>query len=357
MKIYTILSVSIIVLFLASCENEIPFNIKENSPKLVVNAIIDCNNEVNYIYLSKTGKESTSPVNEATINIYINDELVDQITKPVTPDTVFYQQDSSIYYTFYTRDTRSVKYKTDLRFFPGDKVKIEVYDENDKYHAWVEDVVPKPLEIENIDTMTFTKEYDMPYMRLKTTFTDFPNEKNYYRLYLTQKNSLHMKATEEGVEDPDLFFEYEEAKYMDTSRDVILNNRRVITDDEIFPQVENIYAVFDDSQLNEAYAMTTIFSRPEKNFYNSGGSSIIERVSVEYKIHLISITEMQYYYLKALNITSSQSYDEYLSMPVAYPSNVNGGVGLVGFSAGTHKTFSIPDFIPYTGYGGGYYPK
>ena len=353
MKIYNILSAIIITSFFTSCENEIPFDIKENSPKLIVNAMININFEDNYIFVSKTGKDSTTSVTDATVNIYINDALRDKITEEFVPE-----ESDSIHYFYYSNPSDK-KYKTSLRFNPGDKVKIEVFADNNKYHAWAEDIIPRPLEIDKIDTLTFTKDYHTN-IRLKTTFTDYPNERNFYRLVVVQKNGLHLKIKEEEADIPGKFEEYEETKYMDTRQDPILNNGRVSTDDDIFPQTENRYAVFDDKQLNSTHTMTTSFIRPnEYDSYYMWANSIIDRVSVEFKVHLLSITEIQYYYLKALNIVNDDSYDEYLSMPVVYPSNVEGGVGIVGFSSGTNKTFTIPDIIPDPlggGYGGPHYP-
>jgi len=349
MKTNSMLYITVIALLFASCENEIPFEKKESSPKLAVNAMIDINSENNYIFLSKTGKNDVDSINNATINIYINGVLKEQLTTPQPPEI-----------DFNSYDYMNKKYQTDLRFNPGDKVKIEVFADNNKYHAWAEDIIPNPLEIENIDTMTYLNKKGTYSMRLKTTFTDFPNEKNFYRLVLVQKRSFLSKSVEEGVEN--LYIdEYEDAIPMETQQDIVLNDGRVLTDDDIIPKIENNYTIFDDTRLNTTYTMTTsIYSRSSISFYDYDHwffHGLFERASLEYKVHLISISEMQYYYLKALNVITSSSYNEYISMPVVYPSNVKGGVGLVGFSAGTYKSITLPDFIPYTGYGGGYYPK
>ena len=360
MKLKHIIPTIFIASVFNSCQNEIPFDIKENSPKLVVNAMIDINFEDNYIFVSKTGKDKTGSVSDATINIYINEELREQLTEFMEPDSAFYEPDS-IYYLYYGYNYDDKKYKTNLRFNPGDKVKIEVFADNNKYHVWAEDIIPKPLEIEKIDTMTFidySQYYRNSQIRLKTTFTDYPNEKNFYRLVVVQNNNFQIKVIEKDAEGHIIYKENEETKYMDTRLDPILNNGRVSTDDDIFPQVENRFAVFDDKQFSAAYTMTTSFNRPDSNsYYSRIHEGVIERVAIDFKVHLISITEMQYYYLKALNTIYDMNYDEYLSMPVSFPSNVEGGVGFVGFSAGTYKTFRIPDIIPTEGvYGSGDYP-
>jgi len=347
MKTYNILYTAIIALIFTSCENEIPFNVKGRNPKLTLNAIIDINSEWNYIFLSKTGKDDIDSVYNATINIYINDELKEQLTKAAPPDSVLNPVDS-LYYEVYDYNYKNKKYRTDLSFRPGDKVRIEAFADDNKYHAWAEDVVPKPIEIEKIDTMSFVKDRST-YIRLRTTFTDFPNEKNFYRLALVQKTIYHRNTKEEDTEDiytHSYNRDGENVIFMDISQDIVLNDGRVSTDSDIFPKAENSYAIFNDTHLNGTYTMTTSFDNPSD--YYMGSNSRIDSISIDFTVHLISITEMLYYYMKALNLTSSDSYDEYFSMPVSYPSNVQGGVGFVGFSADTYKTFSIPNIVPNT---------
>ena len=331
MKIYNILSTIIIAYVFTSCRYEIPINLK-NDPKLVVNAMINIESRSNFIYLSRTGEYDINSVYNATINIYINDILREQITEPSETDTLHYPEDSYDYYH------NNKKYKTDLLFNPGDRVRIEVFAD-DKYHAWAEDVVPRPLEIETIDTMTFLK-YDTPRIRLKTKFTDFPNEKNFYRLAVVRKIDIYIKNKEGDISYSGSF---EEALQMDTSEDIVLNNGKIATNNDILPMAEN-YTIFNDSHLNGSYTMTTSFRRNvDFDSFPLDDESIIEYVSVNFEIHLLSITEMQYNYLKTLNIISSDSYNVFNSTPVTIPGNVEGGIGFVGFSSGTHKTFSITD--------------
>ena len=141
---------------------------------------------------------------------------------------------------------------------------------------------------------------------------------------------------------------------MDTREDVVLNDGKVILDDNFYiPQTKNMYCVFDDTRLNGTYTMTTSFSRPTyfyfDDYYNPIGFTP-EYVAIKYEVRLISITEMQNYHLKALNLFTSDDYDEYLSMPIAFPCNVEGGIGLVCFSSGSviRTTFSLPHIIPDT---------
>ena len=50
MKTYTyILFILIATFTTVSCENELPFNIKDNPPKLVMNALINADNQTNIL--------------------------------------------------------------------------------------------------------------------------------------------------------------------------------------------------------------------------------------------------------------------------------------------------------------------
>jgi hypothetical protein len=354
MKKYNII-IAFVASLLISCENEIPFNEKNNPPKLVLNALIDINSEENYIFLTKTGKYDVDSIQDATINIYVNGTLKEQLTEYFIPE---FEPDDQLsettntlnYQNMFEYYQKNKQYKTNMRFHPGEKVKIEVLAENNKYHAWAEDIVPAPLEIEKIDTATYTKDLYNTFMRLRATFTDISSEKHYYRFAVVQNNTVYFNDIVEAQS-------YKEMVSLDTREDIMLNEGKISTDDDIFPQVENRFAVFNNSQFNGTYTAKMSIFRPVNFYINNADGGISTNVSISFDVHLISISEMYYYYLKALNITSSESYDESFSMPVSYPSNVEGGTGIVGFSSGTVKSFSIPDIIPEKNswYDDGYY--
>ena len=64
-------------------------------------------------------------------------------------------------------------------------------------------------------------------------------------------------------------------------------------------------------------------------------------VKMDIIVRLLSITETEYYYLKALNLADSDAYDEKINEPIKYPGNVHGGVGIVGISTETSKIIHI----------------
>lgn len=327
------------VLIFTACENEIPFNIKNNPSKLVLNALIDSDQEVNEIALSLTGRESVSINFDAIVNIYIDGELKEQLNE-LKPDENQYE---GIY-------SRKVKiYSTELKFSPGSMVKIEARTTDDKYHVWAEDIVPYPIEIQQIDTITYVEKNSWSshplmdnYIRIKTTFTDNPHEKNYYQIAIALKDSMWGDF---GTEGKDSFMILLSAPTLNIREDIVLNEGRLPTNDEdngIFNQQENLMNIFDDSRLNGTYTMT-VSSPAYGNFYwwYSGTKGI----GKELTIRLITLTEYQYYYYRALNLYNSSNYDEVLTQPITLPSNVNGGLGIVGFSTASTRTLRLPDYI------------
>nr|WP_262494108.1 DUF4249 domain-containing protein [Massilibacteroides vaginae] len=98
--------------------------------------------------------------------------------------------------------------------------------------------------------------------------------------------------------------------------------------------------------MNGTYTMTvSAFLIP---YYYYLPDMDIKRLSLDVQVNLFSLCEAEYYYLRALNIYDSDDYDEAFNPPVRFPSNVNGGVGIVGISNRTSQTIervSVMDIL------------
>ena len=57
----------IALLTTVSCENELPFSVKDNPPKLVMNAPINADSLTNVLYLNFTGRGYATHVENATV--------------------------------------------------------------------------------------------------------------------------------------------------------------------------------------------------------------------------------------------------------------------------------------------------
>lgn len=102
-------------------------------------------------------------------------------------------------------------------------------------------------------------------------------------------------------------------------------------DDEngFFGIVNNKYVIFDDLCFIDGSYMMNVYN----DIYGWGfwGQEYIW-IKMDVYICIFSIIEKEYYYLRVLNLFDFDVYDNILSEFIVFLSNVNGGIGMVGFS-------------------------
>lgn len=330
MKTYIyILFILFTALLTVSCENELPFNIKDNPPKLVMNALINADSLTNTLYLNFTGKEHTTYVQNTTLEVRINGQLTESL-RPLAPKQ---------------ENTPQCSFNITSRFAPGDVIRVDAITDDGQYHAWAEVTVPqRPADIEKIDTLTVpivrSGYYTQDYLQYKITFKDRLNENNFYRIILDKQMTARRYHPGNNSE----YYETAHDHSFIVREDVVLTDGQPTTGDDedngIFEVAKNLYGVFDDSRFkNESYTMTIYNS-----WYMYFNNEYRENVRIDVTIRLLSINETEYYYLKALNLLDSDVYDETISEPIKYPSNVHGGVGIVGVSTEVSKTVCVQDY-------------
>lgn len=322
-----ILSALIATLSIVSCQNELPFNIKDNPPKLVMNALINADSLTNILYLNFTGKDNATHASGAMLEVRVNGQLRESL-RPLPPE---YEGDSQC------------RFKITGKFTPGDMVRIDAFTDDGQHHAWSEVTVPSPpIEIVNVDTATVQMTqygYTQNYLRYKITIKDRPNETNYYRIVLDKQTTLWGYNHEEGG---DYYLYWKIHSYSFIGReDIVLTDGQPTTENDedngMFDTTKNIYAVFDDARFkNTSYTMTVYNSTHIETGNEEGYFD-----SMDVIIRLMSITETEYYYLKALNFVDSDAYDETMDEPIRYPGNVHGGTGIVGISTEVNKVVPI----------------
>lgn len=330
--------ITAILLSIVSCEHDMPFNVKENQPKLVVNALLDATKEENEITLALTGRDRISDIEDAQIDIYVNGMLKEHITTPA----------EKLQAKGYSR------YKTRIRFVEGDVMRIEVVANKGQYNAWSEVTVPKPVSIDKIDISEYTKQLNqyspLQYVRARTTFTDDGKGRNYYRIAMSFDFELEMI---------DSYNQRDTTVFQTVSTSLVTNEDVVLTDgkpsvndkdDDIFASINNEYGVFDNARINGTYLMTTSMQIP---YYYAGAFGMeshipgrIKRVKINSRVKLMSISKTQYYYLKALNIYDSVDFDNFVNLPVKFPSNIEGGTGVFGVSIGSVVVVGLKDYVP-----------
>lgn len=322
------LSTLISTLTIMSCQNELPFSIKDNPPKLVMNALMNADSLTNMLYLNFTGRESTTLAWDATVEIRVNGQLTESL-RPLPLE----QEEAN----------PQSRFKISSKFTPGDAVRIDAYTDDGQHHAWAEITVPqRPLEIEHIDTITVPlKHYynTQNLLRYKITIKDRPSEPNYYRIIVDKQTTLWGYNHEEGKSDR---FYWTKHNYSFIGReDIVLTDGQPTTGDDedngMFDTTRNIYGVFDDSRFKDTSYTMTVYNSTHIETASEDG--YFHRMDVI--IRLQSITETEYYYLKALNFVDSDAYDETINEPLKFPSNVSGGTGIVSISTEVSQKIEI----------------
>lgn len=325
----------LVILLGSSCENELPFNLAANPPKLIMNALINADSTNNVLYLNLTGPNTIDHVSDATVEVRINDRLVE------SPQAI--PQSSSGNLT-----DNQKRFLITSKFNPGDKVRIDARTGDGVHHAWAEVIVPPaPLPIEKIDTITArVNEFDNFYttrMRYRITFADRPgNDTHYYRIAIDQRATLY--AYIPYFEPVDTIM-YLQNLNMISREDMVLTDGNPSIGDNgngLSEQADNIHGVFDNNRFKgQSYTMTVYgMQMPWSGSYPY---CVEKRLVVDTYVRLMSINETDYRYFKALNIIDSDVYDETLMEPLTFASNVHGGVGIISINTETTVKIRILD--------------
>lgn len=326
MKKYIII-IPILLLLFTACTNEIPFDVKDTESKMVINALINTDRLENRIFISLTGKYDIEMISDVSVNLYVNGVLKEM------PESI---ADSSSY-------PKVKSFLVKSTFKPGDKVKIEASTKDGKYHAWGEETVPDRPSIIKIDTASvrMKNKYDSysDFLRFKVTFRDIPDKDSYYRIIVENKRECAFVNETTGKDETIDSYDYSFV----SREDVVLTDGRPTTvDDEengiTTTSSSNTYGVFDDSRfLNSEYTMTVSQENVSSSYYSDN----IKRESISVTVYLQCISKAEYYYLQALNRSIDNSDDDILSEPVHLPTNINGGIGILGFSTENSRTIQV----------------
>lgn len=349
MKPSSIILYFIIGVFFSSCENEIAYTPKHREPQLIMNALLDAGEAENFVYLSLSGIVSIGHVKQATVSLYINGKHVEtpEELPPLKP-LGGADKDPENPLNYLPEIAKRKKYRIRTALHPGDKVRVEANAENGKYRASAEATIPYPVGPIKVDTCTVEIKQGFNWWKksrqFKVTLQDRPGEKNYYRLDIRHEITAH------GIT-------YAGRDTIITKREYDINNREdiVLTDGNIKENVndedgffgtyiENKYNVFTNSRFANASYTLKVYTELYEYFSSMYIDKLLSlRRTVT--VRLLSITEMEYRYLKALNTIESGNYEEVLMEPIVLADNIEGGIGFLGVSSEARVTLKLPDVV------------
>ncbi len=347
-KLHLIIYMTVIymvsALWLTGCEHEIPYNPGNHKPLLIMNALLNTGEEENYVYLHLSEGKSIGQIKQATLSLYVNGQLVEE-PQPIIPL-------KKAPMTFCLRTA----------FHPGDHIRLEATAEEGNYRVESEGIVPQPVKELQVDTC-ITKIFRWggmkDYRRILITLHDLPDEKNYYRLEVS--NHYHIQArypvpslNEDGSqvtdEDGTPLYWFKDTTFNYTDRELINREDIILTDghisysdededNEMFPTINNKYNIFTDNQFPNSSATLKVYTALDVIYlerYESVHSS-----PLSLSVRILSLNRNEYLYFKGLNSMDDDDYDVTLMEPVSLPSNVKGGLGFVGLCTEAKVTIGL----------------
>ena len=360
-KLHLIIYIATAVLFTA-CENEIPYNPKQQEPLLIMNTLLNAESAENYVFLHLNEGSKIGSLSEATLSLYVNGQLAES-PQAMTPEDIYSDlkdYPDKEYYESFLKNIHFKKFRLTTVLHPGEDIRLEATAENGTYHVRSEVTVPQPAQILQVDTcLAYLRVYNRQelYRQFKVTLQDRPDEKNFYRLEIQNNFSYHCEWKEYLKDENGDFIKVEQGdswNWAYIKKDTLITDQQtglinredvILTDghptsaddeeNEMFPTIENKYNIFTDNRFSNSSATLKVYTPHYQDYYltETNYDRIVRTHTAT--IRLLSLSEAEYRYLRALNCLDDDDYDESLMEPISLPSNVEGGLGFVGICSET----------------------
>lgn len=292
----------------SSCFVDLDLEPQRPTPSIVVNSIISTDQNA-AVHVGKTvfyteRHRPLTPVTDANVLMTIN-QGVPKLLNLTTIESEETQKNGL--------------YRSDYTAKAGDRIRLDITAANGD-HVWAEDIMPQKTLIEKVDTALGAGHNDYSYeMTYRITFTDNPNEKNYYFLHI-----LPAKGSS---------YEFDFGK------------------DDVFRQNSHgMDLLMEDTQLDGRHGMAFSDELINGKTYTLRVSESLYKSHLEYRadriIRLYSITESYYRYLLGIFNKSDDSLEEEmiqagLTEPSPHYTNIKGGVGVFGLMQIDEKNINI----------------
>lgn len=344
--IFTLLSLT--TLLLTGCENDADLKLDVNAHQLVINGLINADSTYNYITISLSGVDSVKRVTNALVQVSVNGAVKQNIT---------YDDGYSI----------------TTPFKAGDRVRIDVATSDHQYSAYVEETIPQPVK--QIDGITVKRAYRHYYTNnegeysdtlwcYEVSFGDITGENDYYRLML--RNDIRQEFHNIRINNGDTLRNQQSVTHFFPESDNIWYDDPIMMDGQTadlsdigtyvpaLGTIFNRYGIFNDVRFKDKTCRISVADNlnnyPQKHIEEEDSSATGYYHSISYNLYSIDVTfsiesiiKSEYNYLKSLNQYHSSAYDDNsdITGPIKFPSNVHGGIGMVGFSISTSKTIHL----------------
>lgn len=307
---------------LFSCEKSLVYIEDQFAPRVVANCILKTDQKFQIdLSMSKSilDERDSTIIPAADIKLFENNQLVVDISHETGTN------------------------KADFTPTEGNTYRLEINAKNKTLTS--ETSIPHPISIEGIDTC-YVKATDYWYARrnslkISVNIKDRANDKNYYRLVLSQSYYQKQQISENEF----VYTKIEEPVFAQLTDPVFGENQESENPFDI-DNVENLYLVFDDLLFDgQQKGIDLTVLRMGSPYYSGGygysdygsnqqihtGNDTILNESV-LKVELQSLSKEAYLYIKSRNAYNSTNGDEFVE-PVPVFTNVDGGLGaFIGIS-------------------------
>ena len=367
-KLLIILS---ILTLATSCKEDIELKATNTVGVLCANGFIFTDSDTNYIFVSETGMQRATKINDARIELSVNGAVKEIIT---------------------AADTVAGRYPIKTVLHDGDEVRFDIFH-GDK-HAYSEGVMPTKISDFGVD---YTIEKDRPYheyydeqpyyadmFRFNLKFNDISSDNNFYRLYtqtkctktfqrpfydqipvtfvdendiewqsmrdtmytITETNNIHTELNYEGellLTDEAFNVESEFMDGIDNECHVFKNARFAGGKCNMkYYKIAEIDYEYNDNRYKKSVIIpeTVVFHEEDSSDLWLPTYYYAETVGIE------SINDDAYYYYKAINNYRAGTFDnQELTGSVKMRSNVTGGSGNIILTSRITKTIVIYDNV------------
>lgn len=346
-----IIIILILVLSLSACKNRLDVSTGQEPLVLVMNSSLRTDELRHRVYISlsevrskKLGSVDMTTVEDAVVDCYLNGNLIASVeySKPTTKEASLPSEGEAPGYYF------------EAELHEGDEIRLEA--RKDDMHVSATTIVPEACPLELLDTLSVNSSVyssSLEQMMFRVRIKDITDMDNWMRLemgynykmvgegnatgYLISFSGLATSAFDFD-EDPVLRGDFHSRK--DAGKMDELTN--------MLSMVTNEYCVFTDRDFKDAEHVTELYV-PYSRINPIRQSPWEHTITRQVYFNLVSMNKDEYENTVAFSkawanrLFISSPASQLLFEPLVFPSNVEGGLGLVCASSVSCVRIDLPD--------------
>lgn len=324
-------------MLMSACINPLDYQAGQADEVIIMNALLRADETDHAVWLSLGKVNKIQSLSDATLDCYVNGKLAAHAE---------------------LEEYSSDKYTFSADFLPGDEIRLEAACGTLRAGATV--TVPQPARLAAADTVTVA---DSPYgdyygsakaLRCRLGLEDRPGEANWYRICANLDGTETITYSDTTAVD---IYAMNDIPVFDFCQDPILNDgyrippkgwRRHMKSREE-NAIYNNYCSFRDVDFADGAAEVELFI-PDQALRYGYPDRLLKGERREFtrtlRLRLLTLSLEEFSYLSAMNTANGLGFAwNIITEPIHFPSNVEGGIGLVCVAAASCITIDLPPFV------------